>query len=365
MPFPLPPPSPPLSPSQQANVQGNLGNIPKGASTDINALFGALLDFNWKGVSFPALEFSVVLRQDLAIQKFVDRDGAYIEGTGRAPLEITAMIPFYNGLAKGPNEQWTSPLYPDAWRAFFSASTDKASGTLQHPELGPLTCKLANARTVWRGERRSGVIVEAVWLETDDTNIELTARLADKSPLASLTSWAADLDSSEGTPAVPSVPQLPTFPATFSSFMAGIRGAVDSVTMFQRSFAGKIDSITMQANALSTSIQNMQSSNAAIANSAQNLTNTFKSTPNVSLYWPTLRACEGVKEAARNVNATLNTTNRKPVSVYITKRDGTLATLASTIPANLGDLMTLNRQLVALPVVPSNTSVRYYPLATT
>lgn len=366
MPFPLPPSGTPLTPQQLASTQGNLGSIPQGVSTDINALFGALLDFQWKGVSFPALQFHLVLRQDLAIQKYVDRDGAYIEGTGRAPLEIGATIPFYNGLTRGPNEQWTSPLYPDAWKAFFAASTDKASGTLQHPELGPLTCKLQSARTVWDGGRRSGVIVEAVWLESDDTNIELAARLADKSPLASLSAWGADLDSGLSSFVPPSIPQLPQPTASFASFMAGIRGAFDSVTMFQRSFAGKLDSITMQANALETSIQAMQTSNAAISQSFNNLGSTLSQRqPPVSLYWPMLRACEGVKDSAREANAKLLASNRRPVSVYTTKKDATLSLLASVIPAVITDLMTLNRNLVAAPVIPAGTQVRYYATSAT
>ena len=127
------------------------GTIPADILLDASQLFASLLEFRWRDVSFPTTEFTTELRQDLAIHKLVDRDGAFVEGTGRAPLQITARVACLNGLDAGPNEHWQRPLYPYTWRKLFEACADKSTGTLQHPELGPITTTAAMyAPTDWK-----------------------------------------------------------------------------------------------------------------------------------------------------------------------------------------------------------------------
>ena len=63
-------------------------------------LFPLLLGFAFRSIGFPCSETKLEVRQDLVIHKFADRDGAHDESTGRHPFQITARIPFINGLQR-------------------------------------------------------------------------------------------------------------------------------------------------------------------------------------------------------------------------------------------------------------------------
>src|SRR5580700_9335962 len=148
-------------------------NTSGATATDSNALFAALLELRWKDISFPYASLRNRLRQDLVIHKFADRDGAHVEGLGRHPFEFTARVPMLNGLDAGPNEHWQRPLYPFVRDNLLRAALDKTSGILQHPELGPITCKLETLDWELKAEVRSGVWVDVTWLETDDGGLDI------------------------------------------------------------------------------------------------------------------------------------------------------------------------------------------------
>ncbi len=315
------------------------GTVPSNALADVTLLFGSLLEFQWRSIGFPVCDFETEVRQDLVIHKFADRDGAHIEGTGRAPLMITARIPFLNGLDRGPNEHWQSPLYPYQWRRFFEACADKSTGILQHPELGPLTCKCEFARTRWEGNIRSGVYTNVTWLESDDTTDDLTAALSYPSPLASVDAFAADLDLNLASVSKAQLPQPYVPQYSFSDLANAVRGVVDTFTMMQKSFAGRLDNIVYEANALEFSLNQAQNSNA--------------------LNWPLVQAAEGIKDAAYAAKKVL-LGQGKAIGLYKVQNDSTLAKISAVIPAPLTDLMNLNRSLVQAPLVPQNTQVRYY-----
>ena len=306
--------------------------------TSTAQVFQSLLEFRWREVSVPTRHFELAFRHDLAIHRLTDRDGAFVEATGRAPLQITATIPFINGISPGPSEHWQKPLYPFSWRKFFSAMADRSTGTLQHPELGDIQCKPEQCRTVWAGERQGGVDVEATWIETVDVGTDLAAQIAQASPLANLAQAAADADQILGEPLPsPKLPSLPSFPITFEDFMRSIRATVDQTTRLQKRFAGQLDNLIYQAQLLSSSV-----------NAAQ--------TP---LYWPLADAAERMKASALAVKQTLLTSGRK-VGIHHAKTDGTLALVSSLIPAPIGDLISLNPSVIRNPVVLSGTAIRYY-----
>ena len=317
-----------------------VGTIPAKTS-GADTLFANLLEFQWRGIGFPVEKTDVVLRQDLVIHKFADRDGAHVEATGRHPLQISATIPFIIGINAGPNESWRStPLYPNQFRAFFTACTDNTSGTLQHPEFGPLTCKLEQAKFSWSATRRGGVDVEATWVESDDTTGDLTAALATSSPVAGLSASAADLDTQLAAvnPAIFPKPYVP--PVSFSSMVAQVTGVIDSVTVLQHQYAGQLGAVIYACQQVQTSL-NMASNAVA---------------------WPIQLSTTKTLENARNALSAL-LSQGKQVSTYIVNKDSTMGQLATAIPANIGDIITLNPTLCQSPIVPIGTSVRYYPVA--
>lgn len=310
-----------------------------GEGSDYNALYAALLGFAWRTIGFPVTEFDTDLRQDIVIHKFADRDGAHVEGTGRAAIQVTAHIPFINGLRAGANETWSRPLYPYTWRQFFSACAESGSGTLVHPELGPLTCKLQSFKTTWSGGARGGPSGIAVWIESDDTGDDLDNALSTPSPLAQVAGAAADLDAAMTSVDPKIVPHLPTFPTTFGDLVNQIKGAIDQVSLLENQYGGQVNSVFYQAQTLEDAL-NMAGNRSA-------------------LNWPMFQAAEQMKSAAYDLQQTL-LTKGKTVGLYTVQGDQSLSQVASKLSANLADIMTLNTALVQNPIVLDGTVVRYY-----
>ncbi len=314
-------------------------NLPPGANTDVDALFAALLELRWKDVSLPYVQLRTRLRQDLAIHKLTDRDGAYVEGTGRAPLEMTARLPLINGLTPSANEHWQKPLYPLTWRKLFQVCADKSTGTLQHPELGDLTCKLESMDTVHDGNVRGGVWVDIAWIETDDTVDQLAQALGTQSPLASLAAFANDLGVAL-TSVDPSIfPQPYEPPTSFQDLTTQVQAVFNVPTLLSKQYQGQIANIVWDCqNVIASAKQASQAS---------------------SLNWPLLLSGYGMISAAYDVAATqLN--SGQPIGSFALSKDMTLAQVANTIPAPVDQIMQLNPGYAGLSVIPLGSVVRYY-----
>ncbi len=307
---------------------------------NVNALFDALLEFQWRSIGFPVVDFDTELRQDLVVHKFVDRDGAYIEGMGRHPIQISARIPFLNGLTKGTQESWSSgKLYPTSWRAFFQACADRTSGILQHPELGKLNCKCESARTSWDGNVRSGVYVHATWIESDDTGVDLQTALSTASPLAKIKASAVDLDAQVASIDPSRVPQLPPLQFSYTQLANMVASVFDAATLAQKELGGRMDNILYQASVLEASFG--QAANRDVFN------------------WPMYQASERLKEAAYEAKKALLARGR-PIGTYTVQKPSTLGQLSAQLGADIQDIMQLNIAYVGIAVVPRGAAIRYY-----
>ena len=317
-------------------------SLPAGVLSDTSLLFSSLLELRWKEISIPYVRLGTRLRQDLAIHKFADRDGAFVEGTGRAPLEITARIPLITGLKSGPNEHWQRPLYPFTWRKLFDVCADRQSGVLQHPELGDLTCKLESMSTEWEANVRGGVYCDLAWIESDDTGVDLDQDLSAPSPLASLAAAASDLDL-QLTQVDPSIaPSLPVFSQSYVALFSFVRGAVDQTTILQQQYAGRINELIGNARAVQLSLNMADNSNA--------------------LNWPIRQQTDLMIASGYALQQSLLTKGR-PIGFYTTLKDSTLAQVSNTLGANVGDIIILNRNYAGQAVVPSGSVVRFYKAA--
>jgi hypothetical protein len=326
---------PPGATPSIAFVTGAINQQAGAASGAYDSLFRNLLGLEWKGIAIPYEKIRNKLRHDLAIHKFVDRNGAHIEGTGRAPLEFTARVPLLNGLTPGQTEGWAGNLYPDVFNNLLRACIDKSSGVLQHPELGPITCKVQTMEWDLVAQVRSGVWVDFSWIETDDTGQDLDNNLGSPSDLSNAQGAANDLDSQLA--ALVTAPGAYVPPQSFTSIMQRIRAVTDLPTLLQKQYGGQCDNLIYQANQLRDSLN--RSANA--------------------LNWPILQASERAKEAAYALKQTLLTKGRQ-VLLFTVIVDSSMALVSSQIPANLGDLMLLNPAYLQSPLVPSGAQVRYY-----
>jgi hypothetical protein len=301
-------------------------------------LFSQLRPMSWRGIQFPTANFRVSLQQDHVEHKFADTDGAHIEATGREPMVFSARLMFRNGIVRGPNEGWPAALYPVMWKQFMAAAADRSSGIFQHPELGPITCKLRSAETVWDANIRDGVDVDATWVESTDDTAGVAAALTSESPVKDIKLAAASLDAStsitrDATP----VEKAGVDEVTFTDLVNSIQTVTDQAALLNRQTVGKIDAIRYRTELLIDSVER-----------AGDVTQ-----------WP-------IKQAAERMRAGLTELQKKtisrskPVSKFVVPRECTMTSLALTLGRHVTSLISLNPRLVAKPTIRKDTVVRYF-----
>ncbi len=325
---------------------GGAGNA--GAATptgSVNDLFAKLKEFQWKGIAFPSAEDDVEIRQDLVIHRFADRNGGYAENTGRHPIQITARIPFLNQIYPGGKESWPAgALYPYQWRLFIAACLDGTSGTLQHPELGPLNCKIEIGKTTWSGKVRGGVWVQATWIESDDTQAnDVGNDLSNATPQALLVTSSSDLDATIATLQAAVTAQqnpLPPFQFSFDDLANFVIGVIDIPTLMQKENQGRIGNLIYQADRVQDAVQ--------------------ESPLFGPMLWPMFQAATRIKDAAYNAALAPAIAGGKPILTKQIAKDSTLAQAALFVGSDITSFIVLNYALVSVPVLPAGTTVRYY-----
>lgn len=295
----------------------------------------------------------VSLGQDLVQHKFWGQDGASIEGTGRAPLVFTATIPFRNGIVPGKNERW-GILYPEEYRKFVVAGSERGTGTLTHPEFGEVKCRLERCETEWSAERRDGCDVEATWVEDRIDELD-SVNLHDASPVQQADLAALDLDA-QLTSLTPK-PELPEYKSDFGDFMRGVTAISDQATLLQTKAGGKIDQIAFRAGQLGNSLQKLQT---RTAQTVRELLHPDQSLAGrVAMSWPMRQSTERLKSATRDLRKTILASG-KPIVFYRVPKDTTLAAIAIDTGAPLSDLMRLNPSALRSASVPEGSLIRHY-----
>lgn len=316
--------------------------VPRSQDTFV-ALFESLVGLKWRGIALPYTQTKLTLRQDLVQHKFADRDGAHVEGTGRAPLQFSARLPFYNTIEPGVSDTWQQPLYPQQFILFLAACADRTTGELTHPELGIIKAKCEVCDVVWDAQARAGVEVDVTWIESTDAPDDVAVKFAEVSPAASVAQDAADFDANIAT-ALNEVtqPNSPfnfgvALPSTFTDMVNSLQAINNYPSLLNRQLSGKIAAISHAADVVHQSAENTKS----------------------ALAWPLENGVQAMKAAVAGIQQ-LILTKQKNILFYKTPRDQTMSAISSAIPAPLGDIITLNSALVESPVVPANTQVRYY-----
>jgi hypothetical protein len=332
----------PAAPSGTAPGAGSTGGTaPTGSVLD---LFGALIEMSWKNVQLAATELTTEFKQRLVPHHFADRNGAYVEGTGRDPVEIDATLIFSNYIQPASQETWIpGAMYPYQYRLFLMACLDGTSGEFMHPELGPINCKLDMARTTWSGKMQGGVIVHAKWIESDDTQADqLGEDLSNASPASNLAMTATDLDVNMDAVLAAIAAQQDPFPPvqfTFAALAAAIIGVIDIPTLLAKETQGRIANMLYQAQSVEDSIADSELLGP--------------------LAWPLIQGCERSKDIAYTLRQQPSIASRPQLQQAIPK-DSTMSQAAAFVGADITDFIVLNYQLVRLQVIPKGTIVTYY-----
>jgi len=291
-----------------------------------------MLGFKWREESFPISSMSISLEQGLVPHRFFNRDGADVEATGREALLFSATIPFRNGVAAGLSEEFRV-LYPDGWKSFLRAMSDKTVGYLTHPELGQFQCRPQRCTTSWDPNKRDGCDVEATWMETTEFDDGLQTAL--NAPQAAAEYSAVRLD--DAVAKDPSrFPKSPVYKPDLTDTLRAIGGIGDQVSLASGRVTGKLDQVLYRVKRIEEGF-------------------TKNSDPR---NFTALQAISRLKTAVREMGTKLGVGNRT-LAYYMTRKPSTLAGLADAIPAKIGDLMRLNTKLLRSPVVPAGTLVRY------
>jgi hypothetical protein len=139
---------------------------------------------------------------------------------------------------------------------------------------------------------------------------------------------------------------LPDYTPDFAALMRSITAATDTVSMLERNSAGRINQVAYRLGGLQASLAGVFNANGQPE----------------ALAWPIQATIQRFKSALHDLRNTLGTDGRT-ISIYTTRVDDTLASIASDIHADLTDLIRLNRPLMQSPIVKAGTSVRFYKAA--
>lgn len=328
-------------------------------------LFSQLFACEWRsGGGHPAVQFPIVsvhveMQQDLAEHKFWGLDSAHVEATGRCPMVISVEIPFVNGIVPGKNEKW-GVLYPTAFRQFLAATFDRATGEFVHPELGLINCKVKSVSTELRATQRDGVVVHAVFVETllED---EVALGVDTDSPITTAALAALDLDASIRD-INPPLPVLPKYKPDFAAFMRSIAAVGDQVSLMEQRSAGRIDAIAYRLDAIDDSVTRVKATTPLPKKVKDVLFPDVTARARAALAWPVRQSTGVMRDSLYNSREKL-LENGRGILKYTVAKPATLASISVSVGAPVTELMALNPRLLAAPVVPKDSVVRYYSRA--
>lgn len=284
----------------------------------------------WRGQEIHVLSMSFSFDQEHIEHKYPDRDSGFIEATGRNPALYTFQLTFDNGNGLAIEEQ-----YPKAWREFVGNMADRSMGTLQHPELGPVKCKPKTCATQWDPTKRSGVTVDATFIESSDEEDEL-AKLLQKGAEYTAQFEAGFLDGAIGD-----VSPAPTIPSALKPSL------LDSVKQLSGSIA--------QAKA---GIGNVAGLVESYANAVGDLADQIDSL-NEPLYAPILESLRRLFDATIDLGKSVKQLAR-PVTLVTVRRAAPIAEVAKTFGNTIEDFLTLNPAAATRTSLPANEPVFVY-----
>lgn len=216
------------------------------STLDVFAKYGKAA---WRGQEFPCGPMRFSFDHAHTPHLYPDRDGGFIEATGRNPAIHGFTAIFRNGIL---GERL---LYPVKWRDFIRAMADRSLGLLRHPELGELKVKPRSCVTAWDVGRRDGVDVEVEFIETSDDADELADLLGQNSPIGACADAARSADQSLN--ALVSPPELPEKlkPSLLESinklsgFVAQVRLGLGNIQSQISAYTAAIDELTGELQA--------------------------------------------------------------------------------------------------------------------
>lgn len=298
-----------------------------------------LLECSFNDIPFPIGSFSGSLSHSLVPHQRVDRDGARIENTGLNFEEFTFHAFLMNGLSRGPLETWDA-LFPQTFLKLKDSFRSRETGKLIHPVYGEMKVKAVSFVEAFEPDNRGGAQVDLTFHVTRDDDNET----AEASPLAIARVAAVDLTAQMGQLSPP--PPEATEPPDLEDSVLSIDSAIDQITFVGDQIAAYPDKVIAKCDKIINAVDRLSESpnkvRKGLANSASHAVDSAN------------RLLDAMNRIKREALTPFEATE-----FFTTQAPTTLGGLAKRLRTTVEDLMRLNPFLVATPIIPSFTVVRY------
>lgn len=295
-----------------------------------------LIGASWREIAFPVTDKrDFGFQQADAKHRFIFRDQQLIESLGRENPTYRYVIPFREGIAKGPWRNLFTVVYPQ----FKSACLDRTKGILEDPIDGAVQCKCVSFSETLDVNKKDGVDVAVEFIAAPDQTDVAGPVASNLALLPTATAQAGFFDQ-----------QFAQLDQATKDRIASLNDGPPPVLLDP---FDEVNSITNQLDANKNKID-ANLSNAAFR--AQRTSDSIDKVKNPKLATTARRARE-VQAAATNLQNSV-TGPAHPYETVTTTIDIGIAALAGAYKMPLRDFLNLNASLRGLIMVPRGTVVR-------
>ncbi len=295
-----------------------------------------LIGASWREIAFPITDKrDYGFQQDDAKHRFIFRDQQLIESLGRENPTYRYVVPFREGIVKGP---WRN-LFTVTYAQFKDACLDRTKGILEDPIDGAVQCKCVSFSETLDVNKKDGVDVSVEFIAAPDQEDIAGPAASNLALLPTATAQAGFFDAAFAQIDQATKDRIAALndgpPPILLDPFAEISSIGDQLDANKNKFDAKLSDAAFRAQKTADSIDRVKNPNLAT----------------------TARRAREVQAAATNLqNAVTGPVH--PFQTVVTVTDMGLAALAGLYKMPLRDFMNLNGNLRGLLVVPRGTQVR-------
>lgn len=279
-----------------------------------------LPELEWRGIALPLVARSVRFNHSTVTHRLAFRDGELIDSLGVGNWSFSYVIPFRQGIAKGPYND----LYTVTFPLFVEAFRDRTEGPLIDPVLGEFTVRPDQLSIDTDINRRDGEDISVTFIHSPAPDDDDTLKVL--SGITGVISDASALDSAAE--------------AVMLEF------DIDDLLSDLKAQKAQWDSIGME----------ITQTLANLSNAAKDLEEEITDPKN----WPMQRASRDLRMAIEDIKETALEPLRDILKLT-TKGPQTIGAIASLTNTSMEELINLNPALPSNgPTIPGGITIRYW-----
>lgn len=306
----------------------------------MSAVTTTLAPLTWRGIAVPSSETTYEMAHNQAPRSY-----AYVaveghDDTGRQGLKVSATLHFLNTIEPG--------LYPDKWVKWRDAfMLDGSAGALVHPDVGEIDARPIGTSVTITAQSTAGITVVANWVETNvDVDTEADRNFAAPDADMGALAAAADASMAELDIEYPDGEPETSLEGAILSIEGRVTTAAQSVSGKMTQIKGTIDRISA---AHTRAINAVSNSDAAIKDAVAGKPANWLLEAQLEMLRETLDAHIKIeKEKGRTTG------------IFRVVNAASLPDISEIVGNSLDDLLALNPELSAAPIVPSGAVVAFF-----